>query len=730
MNQAESSAPPFPRLAEHERAWRDLAREIAARRGSVREIPETTTPARRGQLVVIGSGIETVGFTLGDDELLRSADKVFFCVADPATVVWLKRLRPDAFDLYVLYDDRKPRYVTYMQMAEAMLHYVREGLRVVCVFYGHPGVFVLATHRSILIARREGHQAVMRPGVCALDCLCADLGVDPCHPGMQTHEATDMLVRRRKPDTSLHVVLWQVGLIGEMGFRRQGYINRNFSILVDYLQRSYGDEYPITHYVASRYPTIPPLIETYRLSELHDPAIQVRITGLSTFYLAPRDATSADPEMVERLGLLKPGQNVRIPTGALREIGSYGSRELKAFDDFATFEVPHEYHWQEETGASNFLIELREDVALQRLYAADAARALQDARFAGLTPSERGLLATRDSGAIQVAAKGIHRRDTSNHALIRELLRDRTGCAEFLRRCRAGAGVDLRGWLAAYAASHHFSFTEETLRIDLAHVRRHLLLPWTGVYAAAEPRLSVTILGNSHGAAGLLYVNDQRIRSFTYRGGALSWRTAGGNPSNGFLRFDVGASGRRIIGQVWAAGEPRPDQRYFEAAEIDPDRANLAPGISRFLRGEETPALNGSYALQVRGGRHLRRAELELLGELVKVGGTPVRVHRPGPGQLAWSGGPGELAQGQLNFLCNPFTDWPEVHGYVTAGARQLQCFGSRMGQPESPISPLQTTVPAWIVRQLAAISAPFLWQKWEKYHLTSRVVNRLGAPR
>src|SRR6185436_7848617 len=155
---------------------------------------------------------------------------------------------------------------------------------------------------------------------CALDCLCADLGVDPCHPGMQTHEATDMLVRSRRPDTSLHVVLWQVGLIGEMGFRRQGYINRNFSLLVEYLQHSYGEHYEVTHYVASRYPTIPPLIERYRLSELHDPAIQARITGLSTFYIPPRDATAADRDMVERLGLLGPGQTLKTAVSALRAI--------------------------------------------------------------------------------------------------------------------------------------------------------------------------------------------------------------------------------------------------------------------------------------------------------------------------------------------------------------------------------------------------------------------------
>ena len=134
--------------------------------------------------------------------LIREADHVFFCVADPATSVWLKALRPDAYDLYVLYDDTKRRYLTYMQMAEAMLHFVRRGRKVVAIYYGHPGVFVLSSHRAIRIARREGHAAVMHAAVSALDTLCADIGIDPSQPGMVTYEATDMLIRRRRPDPS------------------------------------------------------------------------------------------------------------------------------------------------------------------------------------------------------------------------------------------------------------------------------------------------------------------------------------------------------------------------------------------------------------------------------------------------------------------------------------------------------------------------------------------------
>ena len=132
----------FPARGDHDERWAALGRAIAADRDRVSDDPAAIgSPAEPGELTVIGSGIEAVGFTAADEMLIRDADEVFFCVADPATSVWIKARRPDAYDLYVLYDDSKLRYLTYMQMTEAMLYYVRQGRRVVAIFYGHPGIF-------------------------------------------------------------------------------------------------------------------------------------------------------------------------------------------------------------------------------------------------------------------------------------------------------------------------------------------------------------------------------------------------------------------------------------------------------------------------------------------------------------------------------------------------------------------------------------------------------------
>jgi hypothetical protein len=396
----------YPSREEHSRRWEELGRLIAAEKDNISENPPPVDEANRGSLIIVGSGIQGIGFTLEAQAYIKSADKVFYCVSNPPTQVWMHQIRPDAYDLYVLYDDIKPRFTTYMQMSEAMLYYVRKGQRVVGVYYGHPGVFVLSTHRAIAIAKREGYYAVMKPGISALDCLCADLGVDPAYPGMQTFEASELLLRKRTPDISCHLVLWQVGLIGEQGYRRKGFINDKFPVLIDYLQQFYGEDFPVTHYVAARHPTFEPTIAVHKLSEMLDPRVRATFTGISTFYMAPKEAAQTDIEMAARLGcVVKPGQKLS-KLNPTRAIAIYSPKEIAAVAEFDGFKVPNEYQYQPRTRAGEFLVELNDNIALQDLYRADPALAVTDDYYPGLSTLARNLLTARVENYAHVAGKG------------------------------------------------------------------------------------------------------------------------------------------------------------------------------------------------------------------------------------------------------------------------------------------------------------------------------------
>ena len=78
-----------------------------------------TSQVKTGSLIVVGTGIESVGqMTLQALSYIEAASKVFYCVLDPATEAFILSKNKNSVDLYQYYDDGKSRIVTYTQMAE------------------------------------------------------------------------------------------------------------------------------------------------------------------------------------------------------------------------------------------------------------------------------------------------------------------------------------------------------------------------------------------------------------------------------------------------------------------------------------------------------------------------------------------------------------------------------------------------------------------------------------
>lgn len=257
---------------------------------------------RKGRLVVIGSGIKAVShFTLEAQTHIRQADIVIYAAADPVTDIWIEAQNPNCFDLYQYYGDDKSRIITYVQMIERILTEVRAGKYVCALFYGHPGVFVTPSHNAIAMARKEGFDAVMLPAVSAEDCLYADLGVDPSIPGLQIYEATDFLLRRRHIDPTVNFMLFQVGCIGDLGFKFGGYENEKFDHLIDYLEEIYGPDHLAINYVANMF-SGDPVIDRHSISEYRDPDVKSKVSGISTFFIPARDSAESDLKMQAKLG--------------------------------------------------------------------------------------------------------------------------------------------------------------------------------------------------------------------------------------------------------------------------------------------------------------------------------------------------------------------------------------------------------------------------------------------
>lgn len=255
-----------------------------------------------GSLIVVGTGIHLVGdLTLAAKAWIEQADKVLFAVADPATARWLHTLNATAAALPYNTTHQRRRE-TYQEMVECILAEVRQGLKVCTIFYGHPGVLADPAHEAIRQARREGFSVQMLPGISAQDCLFADLGVDPGRNGCQSFEATDFLIRRRKFDPSSALILWQIALIGNLGFPPERGPEDGLTILAEVLARCYRPDYEAIVYEAAVYPVCEPVIQRVPLSRLPE----VQVTEVSTLYIPPKAPAPLDSEMMARLGMSLP----------------------------------------------------------------------------------------------------------------------------------------------------------------------------------------------------------------------------------------------------------------------------------------------------------------------------------------------------------------------------------------------------------------------------------------
>jgi hypothetical protein len=262
------------------------------------------SPPARGSLTVVGTGIQLIGHVTYEARAeLEQADELLYVAADPATVVWLERLNPNARSLGVLYEPGRSRHEIYDAMVDEILSAVRRGGRVCAAFYGHPGVFVSPSHEAIRRARDEGYTARMLPGVSAEDCLFADLGVNPGERGCQSYEATEFLVRRHRVDPTASLILWQVDVIGNVDYAPDPDTS-GLPVLRDELLRSYPPEHEAIFYMASPLPICPPAITRVSLSALAEP----RTAVMATLYLPPLAPPPPDPEMLRRLGMAAPQQ--------------------------------------------------------------------------------------------------------------------------------------------------------------------------------------------------------------------------------------------------------------------------------------------------------------------------------------------------------------------------------------------------------------------------------------
>jgi hypothetical protein len=280
-----------------------MRRRAASSFFSSLDSPEKAPPSLRrsggGALSIIGLGFLGVGQVTAESiSYLRAADQVFFLGSDSVSRSWVEEQNPATEDLYDAYAPGKHRMETYSEMVDRMLAPLREGKHVCAALYGHPGVFVYASHEAIKRARANGLEARMLPGISAEDCLYADLEIDPTEHGCASYEATDFLVRPRRIDTTSALILWQVGGVGVVTYESGTMWSRSgLAVLADELLTLYPPAHEVVIYEAALLAACEPVILRVRLDALASSPVTV----FSTLYISPLPARPIDERLRRRV---------------------------------------------------------------------------------------------------------------------------------------------------------------------------------------------------------------------------------------------------------------------------------------------------------------------------------------------------------------------------------------------------------------------------------------------
>jgi hypothetical protein len=204
----------------------------------------------------------------------------------------------------------------------------------------------------------------------------------------------------------LHVLLF--GLHGN----HQGQ-NDNFRFLIDRLEDAYDSNHPVIHYIAAVLPVSKPLVEKYTIGGLRDVETRNKINAISTFYLPPKTLPKYDRDFAEKMGILKPGQDILRPSYPpsrwMESVASapeaYGITENTAIAKMSSHMPPTFY---KPTSASTAMKEVMIKLALDPKALAEYKNnpTLFSDSISGLNPAERAALREAHESKIISSMKG------------------------------------------------------------------------------------------------------------------------------------------------------------------------------------------------------------------------------------------------------------------------------------------------------------------------------------
>ena len=253
-------------------------------------------------LVILGSGIKTIShLTTESIPYIEKSDIVLYLVNEPILKEWITKYSQKSMSLDDIYFSTRKRIEAYKKISEFVCEQLDVYDRVCFVLYGHPTTFAepgLAAATSVGKTRTDT-EVIILPGVSALDCLLCDLRLDPSVRGCFSVEANELLLYNKRLDKSVHNIVWQVGMIGNIGAPTYTLNRECLDFLKEYLLEVYDESHILILYEASIFPFKPHKEKRFELKNIS----KQEFTPLSTIYIPPVGTDKLNMIALERLGL-------------------------------------------------------------------------------------------------------------------------------------------------------------------------------------------------------------------------------------------------------------------------------------------------------------------------------------------------------------------------------------------------------------------------------------------
>ena len=179
--------------------------------------------------------------------------------------------------------------------------------------------------------------------------------------------------------------------------------NRLFHLLVDVLERDFGSEHKVIHYIGAIMPQSATTKDEFLVRELKKEDVIKNFTTTSTLYVPPRDiVVSVDAEVAQALGFVsnKALSQVERVTACTSATNAYGEAEQIAIGKL-DYHVPPDSH--EVLNASPAIRRFMEDLALKpsllARYKEDPSAVINTTQ-SSFTPEEKSALSLNEAGPV------------------------------------------------------------------------------------------------------------------------------------------------------------------------------------------------------------------------------------------------------------------------------------------------------------------------------------------